>query len=63
MWVYQLQCSGSYCISQNLFKDGAVVVLHSKASGKTIRVKPDGEVDGEGDEGSSGEFVCVHNSN
>ena len=37
-----------------------MVVLHSKASGKTIRIKPDGEVDGKGHERKLGEFVRVH---
>ena len=45
---------------QNCFKDGAIVVLISEASGKTLRVMQDGNVEGRGGEGQLGKCQCYH---
>ena len=44
---------------QNVFKHGAILVLESKASGKSLRIK-NGKVEGRGRKGTLGECLCMY---
>ena len=43
-----------------MFQSGAVLVFFSEASGKTLRVKDNGDVEGKGGEGAMGKPQSMH---
>ena len=44
---------------QNVFRRGVVLVLISEASGKTLRVRENGDVEGKGGEGTLGRYAYI----